>query len=242
MNAEAGIQDRAHSNHFTEHGFDILKNVLALDECNILATELSDIYEREQKTVRKKIGGIRNLLRLSPRASALAFSDQLKTLLKSKLGAEAFPVCALFFDKTPDANWLVPWHQDLTIAVAEKIETAEFGAWSMKDGILHVQPPWEILESMATLRIHLDDCNAVNGALKLIPRSHQHGKLTALQISEQVKQNAFLCELPKGSALLMRPLLLHSSLPAQCPSHRRVLHVEYATENLPGGLKWFDVE
>jgi len=36
----------------------------------------------------------------------------------------------------------------------------------------------------------------------------------------------------------MRPLLLHASSPAVSLSRRRVLHIEYAAEELPGGLEW----
>ena len=52
-----------------------------------------------------------------------------------------------------------PWHQDLSIAVKERHEVAGFGPWSVKEGV-PVQPPVEILESMLTLRLHLDDCHA----------------------------------------------------------------------------------
>jgi len=43
------------------------------------------------------------------------------------------------------------------------------------------------------------------------------------------------CTVNKGGALLMRPLLLHSSTAAN-PRHRRVLHLEYSSIDLPGGL------
>ena len=36
----------------------------------------------------------------------------------------------------------------------------------------------------------------------------------------------------------MRPLVLHASAAAQSPSHRRVIHIEYASEDLPNGLQW----
>jgi ectoine hydroxylase-related dioxygenase (phytanoyl-CoA dioxygenase family) len=161
--------------------------------------------------------------------------------LEGLLDRNFFPVRAIFFDKTAESNWRVPWHQDLTIAVVAQIETTSFVAWSVKDGIFHVQPPQEILESMATVRLHLDDYLADNGALKIIPGSHLHGKLDAVQITAWTsKQTSVACEVPKGGALLMRPLLLHSSSPARNPSHRRVLHIEYATIELPNGLKWFE--
>ncbi|MEO7297389.1 MAG: phytanoyl-CoA dioxygenase family protein [Verrucomicrobiota bacterium] len=240
MNPESRIQNLEKSCLLSEQGFEILADILAPRQCDDLARELSDLYEREQKSTRNKIGGVRNLLGQSSQVSELASSERFSAILRSRLGTPTFPVRALFFDKTPDANWRVPWHQDLTIAVREKKEVAEFKAWSIKDDILHVQPPCEILESMATIRIHLDDCDANNGALKIIPRSHLHGKLTPLEISDWTKQNPVVCKIPRGSALLIRPLLLHSSSPAKTPSHRRVLHIEYATGNLPGGLKWFD--
>ena len=37
----------------------------------------------------------------------------------------------------------------------------------------------------------------------------------------------------------MRPLLLHASASGTAPGHRRVVHLEYAAEPLPGGLEWY---
>jgi hypothetical protein len=68
-------------------------------------------------------------------------------------------VRAIYFDKSSDANWLVPWHQDLTLALRERLESPGFGPWSVKDGIPHVQPPVELLERMLTVRIHFDDAD-----------------------------------------------------------------------------------
>jgi ectoine hydroxylase-related dioxygenase (phytanoyl-CoA dioxygenase family) len=94
---------------------------------------------------------------------------------------------------------------------------------------------------MVTVRLHLDDCDASNGALKVLPETHCHGKLGAADISKwTAKGEPVVCELSKGDALLMRPLILHASSPAENPRHRRVLHVEYASQELPNGLKWFD--
>jgi len=140
-----------------------------------------------------------------------------------------------------EINWLVPWHQDLAIAVAGRIETPGFTGWSVKDEVLHVHPPRQILETMVTVRLHLDDCYADNGALKIIPGTHRHGKLGAADIPKWTANGEpTVCEMSKGDGLLMRPLLLHSSSPAESPKHRRVLHIEYATEELPNGLKWLD--
>jgi ectoine hydroxylase-related dioxygenase (phytanoyl-CoA dioxygenase family) len=226
---------------FAKNGFEILKNVLPLERCDALADQLSAMHQRQKESAKNRLGGMRNLLRLLPQVNDVANSPEIKEILKRHLGRPAFPVRALFFDKTADTNWRVAWHQDLTIAVAERIEAPEFEAWSVKEEIVHVQPPSRVLEAMATIRLHLDDCNAGNGALKVVPGSHLKGKLNAAQI-KNVSENGNICtcEVPKGGVLLMRPLILHASSAAESPSHRRVLHIEYATCELPNGLVWFE--
>ena len=240
MNAECGISNSSGLGQFSRDGFQMLPGLFLEEECDGLAAELSYCFDQQQNSARTKIGGVRNLLRASPRVAQLASSPRLISILEKLVEATAFPVRAIFFDKTAEANWRVPWHQDLAIAVAERIETSGYGGWSLKDGVNHVQPPQDILESMATVRLHLDDCDAGNGALKVIPNSHLRGKLDATEIAEWTKRAAVSCEVPKGGALLMRPLLLHASSPAENPSHRRVLHIEYATQELPNHLKWFE--
>jgi ectoine hydroxylase-related dioxygenase (phytanoyl-CoA dioxygenase family) len=134
---------------------------------------------------------------------------------------------------------MMPWHQDLTICVQERVEVAGFGPWSVKDGILHVQPPVEILEQMITVRVHLDGANESNGALKVIPGSHMNGKLSPEQIASfRAQKPEVLCTGHSGDLLLMRPLLLHSSSRNTTDQHRRVLHMEYAGCQLPDGLQW----
>jgi ectoine hydroxylase-related dioxygenase (phytanoyl-CoA dioxygenase family) len=92
---------------------------------------------------------------------------------------------------------------------------------------------------MLTLRIHLDDCRQDNGALHMITDSHRMGILDDDQIAQIVEDGAeVICEARRGSVLAMRPLVLHSSSPATAPSHRRVLHLEFAAQSLPGGLEW----
>ena len=41
-----------------------------------------------------------------------------------------------------------------------------------------------------------------------------------------------------GDIVLMRPLLVHASSASNAPMHRRVVHIEYATCELPGDLQW----
>ncbi|MGC9941784.1 MAG: phytanoyl-CoA dioxygenase family protein [Verrucomicrobiota bacterium] len=226
---------------FEREGFQVINSVIAFDACEMLAAEFTLLFDEQQKTAGTKIGGVRNLLYDHSLVSQLANSQNIVSVLQMAAGLPLFPIRAIFFDKNPESNWLVPWHQDLAIPVVARIDTPGFTGWSIKDGVPHVHPPREILECMVALRLHLDDCPAENGALKVIPGSHRYGKLSANEISKCVQSNeAVVCGVPKGGALLIRPLLLHASLPATNPTHRRVLHVEYASRSLPNGLKWFE--
>lgn len=48
------------------------------------------------------------------------------------------------------------------------------------------------------------------------------------------------CCAGRGGVLLMHPLLLDASSPAAAPDHRRVIHIEYAAQPLPDGLRWYE--
>jgi ectoine hydroxylase-related dioxygenase (phytanoyl-CoA dioxygenase family) len=183
--------------------------------------------------------GIRNLLELVPSVRTLAQSREIRFLVEHILGENARVVRGIFFDKQPSANWKVPWHQDLTIAVKNRLEIPDFQPWSVKAGIPHVQPPVAILEQMLTVRIHLDRADESNGALKVIPGSHAQGRLTPLEIERWKQSPASSINCDAGGILLMRPLLLHASSIAVAPSHRRVIHLEYAAQPLPAGLEWY---
>jgi len=187
-----------------------------------------------------KAFGIRNLLNVVPFTRELANSAECRALVEPVLGSGARVVRGIYFDKHKDANWKVAWHQDMTIAVRERVDVEGYGPWSIKAGIHHVQPPVAVLENMLTLRIHLDQADESNGALRVLPGSHASGRLDSSQIEACKQQQPVTCVVPAGGALLMRPLLLHSSKPALNPSHRRVLHFEYSSVALPAGLKWFE--
>jgi ectoine hydroxylase-related dioxygenase (phytanoyl-CoA dioxygenase family) len=226
---------------FERDGFLVLPEFLPIAACDALAVELTDLLVQQQKSSRRALGGLRNVLRASSRAAAFASSEHCVSLASGLLGGPAFPVRAILFEKNDNANWGVPWHQDVAIAVTERIETPGFGPWSVKEGVVHVQPPLQILAGMVTVRLHLDECTADNGALRVLPGSHRDGELSANEILDwTAKQLTVTCEMSKGDVLVMRPLLLHASSPAKNPSHRRVLHVEYAATDLPNGLKWLE--
>ena len=210
-------------------GFELAKGVVAESQILVLTAALGNPG-----------AGARGLLCV-PEVRAFARSEAMMSLVAARLGPDTQPVRAIFFDKTPSSNWLVPWHQDVTIAVARKVEAPGFGPWSVKHGIPHVQPPEALLAQMMAVRVHLDDCDASNGALRVIPGSHRRGRREPDQICAAKAASAeVLCEAAAGDALLMRPLLLHASSKSVTDRRRRVLHIEYCSGRLPAGMTWHD--
>lgn len=186
-------------------------------------------------------GGVRHLLRDVPAVRELARSAPVRAVAEAALGPGAFAVRGILFDKTPDANWKVVWHQDLTIAVRERRPVPEFGPWSEKEGVPHVQPPAALLARMVAVRVHLDDCTETNGPVRVIPGSHREGRLAPDDVDRwRAAGPEVVCTVPRGGILAFHSLLLHASSPAQVPAHRRVVHLEFAVDQLPGGLEWYE--
>jgi ectoine hydroxylase-related dioxygenase (phytanoyl-CoA dioxygenase family) len=182
--------------------------------------------------------GARNLLAHAG-IRALATSSAVRACAAAVLGDRCFAVRAILFDKTPSANWNVIWHQDLTIATRQRVHMTGFGPWTEKAGVIHVQPPHTVLEKMLVVRIHLDDCGADNGPVRVIDGSHRRGRLSATQIDElRGPEPERDCLVAQGGILAFRPLILHASAPAVAPAHRRVIHIEYAAQELPAPLEW----
>lgn len=225
-----------------QDGYAVLENSIDSDTLELLEKELQHVEIDHLASQRAgKAFGLRNLMTAAPLTRDLANSPSLRSIVEPVLGVTARVVRAIYFDKHKDANWKVAWHQDLTIAVREQRDVEGFRAWSVKAGITHVQPPVAVLEQMLTLRVHMDDANETNGALRVLPGTHRYGRLEPHQIQHfKQQQELVTCSVARGGILAMRPLLLHSSLPSLNPSHRRVLHFEYASTDLPAGLEWFE--
>jgi ectoine hydroxylase-related dioxygenase (phytanoyl-CoA dioxygenase family) len=85
-----------------------------------------------------------------------------------------------------------------------------------------------------TIRIGIDACREDNGPLRVIPGSHTD------KIPEaELPSGPFVeCLHEAGGAVLMRPLAVHASLRAAKPGRRRVIHLEYASVDLPPPLRW----
>ena len=223
------------------NGFAIVEGVLSEDETlHLLAAieRLADIGSKLQR--RGEVFAVRNLLDVVPEITKLATSEKLRALLEPILGNEFMPVRGILFDRVPEANWKVPWHQDVTIAVQEKVEVEGFGPWTTKAGVIHVQPPASVLEHMLSVRLHLDPCPATNGALRVIPASHLRGRILEEEVAAiRTAIPEHVCEVGLGGTLLMRPLLLHASSRSQNVAHRRVIHLDFASVELPSGMRWF---
>jgi hypothetical protein len=223
----------AFQTEFERLGFAVLDQVLSPRELADLRIEVNRLLATSRHR-----GGVRNVLDKSPFLRAVATTGPPARLVKTVLPS-ARPTKLTIFDKTPHANWKVPWHQDLTITVRERHEVPGFGPWSTKDGLPHVQPPVDVLQQTLAIRLHLDDTPPSNGALRVLAGTHSMGRLSDDQISllrDRLPET--VCPVVAGGAMLMSPLLLHASSVSQTPSRRRVLHFEYSAAVLPEDLAW----
>ena len=183
--------------------------------------------------------GIRSANKKFKTIENLSKSKDFISLANSILGSTPEIVRVIYFDKTPEKNWLVTWHQDKTIAVNKKVKIKNWEVWSIKDDINHVQTPQEVLNSMVTFRLHLDDADNNNGCLKVIPQSHHLEILSHSKLTDVVEnQEIYLCEVKSGDLVMMKPHILHSSSKSVKPKHRRVVHIEYSNYVLPSNLNW----
>jgi hypothetical protein len=160
----------------------------------------------------------------------------------SVLGEATRPVRAILFDKTPSTNWGLAWHQDRTIVVTRRLEVEGFGPWTVKSGLLHVAPPFDLLAGMVTLRVHLDAVPETNAPLLIAPGSHRLGQIAEGEVPSVVKRCGIAtCLAEAGDIWLYSTPILHCSEAAREPAHRRVLQVDFAAGDLPGGLIWLGI-
>lgn len=171
------------------------------------------------------------------RATAEQAGARLAALGLLRSGAPA--IQAIAFNKTPQTNWKVAWHQDLQFPFVGADRTPGCSGFCRKDGLEYGQPPDEVLAGLLAVRLHLDACDAGNGPLRVLPGTHAAGVLEDGEIEHRkatVAEQVCLAEL--GDAILMRPLLLHASSAASEPRQRRVLHLVFAEEPLPAPAHW----
>lgn len=222
----------------SNQGFAIIDNVFTDEEINDLLLTISQA-DTSKSTFRKTndLFAIRQFLREVPVSVDKVFTDKLNRIISELFGDDYFVVKSIYFDKPENSNWFVSYHQDLTISVDKKLEIEGFGPWTTKQNQFAVQPPLDILQDNFTIRIHLDNTNEDNGALKVVPTSHLKGIYRPETIDWTV-ENEITCSVKKGGIMIMKPLLLHSSSRTTNNNKRRVLHIEFSRSSLPDNLNW----
>lgn len=214
-------------------GYTIIRGVLNAASTRELISLLESVLLADPSA------GIRGLAQKVPRIRELSESDVVRQLIEPILGQHANMIRSVLFSKDQETNWQVAWHQDLSIAVKDKVKMDGYSVWSLKDGLMHVQPPVAVLENMLTVRLHLDAANADNGALWVSPGTHRLGRVPAAEAAALAEQHGKqVCAVESGDALLFRPLLLHASRKAVSPNPRRVIHLEFSGVTLPEPLAW----
>lgn len=172
----------------------------------------------------------------------LAASGSIGSIAAGVLGPASRPVRAILFNKTAETNWSLAWHQDRTICVAHRVAVDGFGPWTIKGGMQHVAPPFDLLTHMVTLRVHIDDVPATNAPLLIAPCSHRAGLIPVDKVEDVVRQHGIsACIAEAGDVWLYATPILHASDAATKPMNRRVLQVDFAAEELPDGLEWLGV-
>jgi hypothetical protein len=120
---EVGFIDRS--------GFWIEDNVLSDLECD-------DPIEAAPLSLRgRSRAGARHLMSV-PAIEAAAKDKRLLRIAMRALGDGAVPFRATLFDKSALANWLVVWHQDTALPLEARNDSAEWGPWSLKAGVLFI--------------------------------------------------------------------------------------------------------
>ncbi|RZL54105.1 MAG: phytanoyl-CoA dioxygenase [Sphingomonas sp.] len=136
----------------------------------------------------------------------------IRRALLDLLGEAARPVRAVLFDKHDGANWALGWHQDRVIEVAERIDVPGYGPWTVKQGRLHAAPPIALLETMLTVRIHLDPVPADNAPLCVAPGSHRLGYVAEDAIDDVVSRcGSMTCLAAAGTVWFYATPILHGS-------------------------------
>ena len=146
---------------FVREGFAVLPSLYTPAEvAALLRTVEAAPAGRPNFRRSQEVFAIRDLLGEVPALWPQLATPRLQELLGQLFPAGCHLAKAIYFDKPAGSNWLVPWHQDLMINVAQRIEAAGFGPWTSKTEGVSVQPPVAVLENVVTLRLHLDDCDA----------------------------------------------------------------------------------
>lgn len=227
-----------HKTEISEKGFTVINDVFSGEEINQIINVIDSI-DTSKETFRKSedLFAIRQFLKEVPESRQLIFNDNIKKVINEIFGDNYFVVKSIYFDKPEKSNWYVSYHQDLTISVDKKLDLKGFGPWTTKQNQFAVQSPIEYLKNIFTIRIHLDDTDENNGALKVVPNSHSKEIYRPETIDWNVETEE-ICSVNKGGIMIMKPLILHGSNRTTNNQKRRVIHIEFSNMELPAEINW----
>lgn len=227
-----------HKKLVLKNGFTVIDSMFTDDEIKKII-EVIQNADTSAENFRKSddLFAVRQFLKEVPEIKSLVSNDNVKAIIRELFGEKYFVVKSIYFDKPETSNWYVAYHQDLTISVDKKLEMQGFGPWTTKKNQFAVQPPLPVLENIYTIRIHLDDTDENNGALKVVPGSHTKGIYRPETIDWNVETEE-ICKVEKGGIMIMKPLTLHGSNRTTDGRRRRVIHIEFSDMELPEELNW----
>ena len=229
---------RHHHKSIFEKGFTVIEDIYTDTEVDGIMASIDETDQSNpafRKT--KDLFAIRQFLKEVPNVKRTIFNDRLISIIKSLFGEDYFVVKSIYFDKPEESNWFVAWHQDLTISVDKKVDLPGYGSWTNKQNQFSVQPPIVILENNFTIRIHLDDTDENNGALKVVTGSHLKDIYRAENI-DWSQEKETIGKVDRGGVMIMRPLLMHASERTTNKERRRVIHIEFSKAELPEEINW----
>jgi Phytanoyl-CoA dioxygenase (PhyH) len=238
MRNHASVDPDQYAADFARDGYYIREGVVSKEDVDAMRDAVAQLPNGEEVRRKRGVYGVRNLLEICPSVEDLARQPYIRQWVTPVLGEHAFAVRAIFFDKIADSNWSLFWHQDNVISVAERVDVPGFVGWSNKAGVWQVQPPAQVLARMIAVRVHLDDCGPDNGPLRVLPGSHRFGWLDEQLDEWKRRVPEVICVVGCGGVVTMCPLVLHASAKAEVVGHRRVIHIEYACDDLPEPLEW----
>ncbi len=151
-----------------KQGFEILPDLFSRQSMLSLADSI------DKSIVHRSRAGVRNAQQLGS-VRTLANDPILLRLARGVLGQQAVAFRATLFDKSPRSNWLVVWHQDTALPLRERRQAHGWASWSVKEGVICAHAPASALEGILAIRVHLDDSNADNGPLRVLPQTHTMG-------------------------------------------------------------------
>jgi ectoine hydroxylase-related dioxygenase (phytanoyl-CoA dioxygenase family) len=211
----------------TDHGYGLVPNVFGKDEILGLLEQL------RRDSLPRSRAGVRHAMK-SPAIARLSQDSRATGIARAILGASATPFRATLFEKLPDSNWLIAWHQDTALPLSQRRESPGWGPWSVKGGVIYAHAPAIALEQVVALRVHLDNSTTENGPLRVLPGTQTRGVLTDKEIHQLAEMIAPVdCLMPLGGIVAMRPLVIHASSKSQTDAPRRVVHIEYAKSARP---------